>query len=123
VVYAANGREAVNYLRRGEKRVDIVFCDLMMPDMDGVEDIRHAADLPHKPSFVFISGETAALLGTAVDMGRARGLPVLGAIEKPVSIAAARNVLAAYGKSVQPIAAARPISLSVADLVRVLDRD
>jgi EAL domain-containing protein (putative c-di-GMP-specific phosphodiesterase class I)/FixJ family two-component response regulator len=123
IVYAANGREAVNYMRRGEHRVHVVFCDLMMPDMDGVEVIRHAADLQYKPSFVFISGETAALLGTAVDMGRARGLPVLGAIEKPVSVASARSVLAAYGKANQPAVAARPVSLSVADLILALDRD
>jgi EAL domain-containing protein (putative c-di-GMP-specific phosphodiesterase class I) len=122
VVYAANGREALDYLRRGSQHVDVLFCDLLMPDMDGVEVVRHAADLTHKPAFVFISGEAPALLGTAVDMGRARGLPVLGSIEKPVSIAAVRAMLIKHSEVV-PAPALKSIALSVVDLVRALDRN
>jgi CheY-like chemotaxis protein len=94
VAYAADGKEAIDYIKRANPRVGLVFCDLMMPDMDGVEVVRHVAELDHKPAFVFISGANAALLSTAADMARARGLLVLGAIEKPISIEAVRAMLA-----------------------------
>jgi len=123
IVHAGNGREAIDYLRQGTQRIDIIFCDLMMPDMDGVEVVRYAADLSHKPAFIFISGESAALLGTTEDMARARHLPVLGAIEKPVSIAHARALLAKYTQATPASSEPRHIALSVADLVRALDRD
>ncbi len=123
IIYAVNGREALDYLRRGAESVDVIFCDLVMPDMDGVEVVRHAADLTHHPAFVFISGETPALLETTVDMGRARGLRVLGSIEKPVSIAAVRGVLLKYTHVIPATAMPKPLALSVADLIRALDRD
>jgi signal transduction histidine kinase/DNA-binding NarL/FixJ family response regulator/HPt (histidine-containing phosphotransfer) domain-containing protein len=35
-----SGREAVDHIRAGEPRYDIVFMDHMMPEMDGVEAVR-----------------------------------------------------------------------------------
>jgi signal transduction histidine kinase/AmiR/NasT family two-component response regulator len=37
---ALSGREAVEALRKGEGRYDLVFMDHMMPEMDGVEAVR-----------------------------------------------------------------------------------
>ncbi len=119
--YAANGREAIEYIMRADPRVNLVFCDLMMPDMDGVEVVRHVAEFDHKPAFVFISGANASLLSTAADMARARGLLVLGAIEKPISIEAVRSMLAKLD-SVRPTRAMpRALSLAVVDLQNALD--
>src|SRR4051812_22042972 len=80
IAYAQDGKEAIAYIARANPRVGLVLCDLMMPDMDGVEVVRHVAELDHRPAFAFISGANASLLGTAVDMARARGLQVVGAI-------------------------------------------
>jgi CheY-like chemotaxis protein len=35
-----SGREAVEYIRAGEVRYDLVFMDHMMPEMDGIEAVR-----------------------------------------------------------------------------------
>jgi len=124
VAYASDGKEAIAYIRADNPRTGLVFCDLMMPDMDGVEVVRHVAEFEHKPAFVFISGANAALLGTAVDMARARGLLVLGAIEKPISVEAVRSMLAKF-EDVRPARGAAPqaVPLTAADLTRALDRD
>jgi EAL domain-containing protein (putative c-di-GMP-specific phosphodiesterase class I)/FixJ family two-component response regulator len=122
--YAADGREALDILRRNDPPVDLVLCDLMMPDMDGVELVRHSAELSHKPPFILVSGANAALLGTAADMARARGLLVLGAIEKPVSVEAVRGVLAKLAETrSSPKSAPRSLALTPADLILALDRD
>ncbi len=121
VAYAADGKEAIEYIKRANPRVGLVFCDLMMPDMDGVEVVRHVAELDHKPAFVFISGANAALLSTAADMARARGFLVLGAIEKPISIEAVRAMLAKLDGVRPTRAAPASLSLTPADLQRGLD--
>jgi len=36
----SNGQDAVNRIRREEPKYDIIFMDLMMPDMDGMEAVR-----------------------------------------------------------------------------------
>lgn len=123
IAYAANGRAAIELIEHTEPRIGLVFCDLLMPDMDGVEVVRYVAALEHRPAFVFISGANAALLSTAADMARARGLQVLGAIEKPISSEAVRAMLAKLANGGPTRAAPRSLSVSAQDLQRGLDAD
>jgi EAL domain-containing protein (putative c-di-GMP-specific phosphodiesterase class I)/CheY-like chemotaxis protein len=121
--FAANGREALTLIQRSDPPIDIVICDLLMPDMDGVEVVRYVAELNVKPVFVFVSGQSASLLTTAVDMARARGLTVLGAIEKPVSLEAIRGMLQQYSGDAGPRPARGSVALYPADLQQGLAMD
>ena len=124
IAYAGDGKEAITTIQLTEPKIDLVLCDLMMPDMDGVEVVRHVAELPHKPVFVFISGANVALLGTAVDMARARGLHVLGAIEKPISVDAVRGVLTKLSSlTQQPNKTAPQFAFTTQHLVEALEKD
>ena len=38
------------------KDVDLIFTDIMMPEMDGLELIQQAKSLPHGPKIVTVSG-------------------------------------------------------------------
>ena len=59
---AGNGREALAILDRAETHVDLLLCDLAMPDMDGVEMVRHLAGRKENPALAFLSGvESGAL--------------------------------------------------------------
>jgi len=91
--FASNGHEAMDILRSRSQLIDIVFCDLQMPDMDGVELVRHAALLSPLPAFAFVSGTHTALLATTEDMARARGINVLGTVRKPISREAVKQIL------------------------------
>ncbi|WP_337997503.1 EAL domain-containing response regulator [Oleispirillum naphthae] len=93
ILDAASGQEAFDLLGRAGQTIDVVFCDLMMPDMDGIQLVRIAATLANPPSFVFLSGADATVLAAAENTARARGLRVLGAIEKPLTPKAVRRVL------------------------------
>jgi len=112
VILAENGQQAVDLLAPDKPPFDAVFCDLMMPDMDGVEVVRHAATLASPPAFAFVSGTHMALLATTEDMARARGINVLGTVRKPVSRDAIKVILDQIGmKTAHPksAAAAMPV--------------
>jgi signal transduction histidine kinase/CheY-like chemotaxis protein len=60
VLVAADGQDALNVLDNEE--VDIIFCDLRMPNMDGYEFIRalrHRRDRP-QPPVVAVSGQASS---------------------------------------------------------------
>lgn len=57
---AANGLEAVNAVK--QKKFDIVFMDLHMPDMDGIEASRRIRAWEHEDNHTFIVALTASYL-------------------------------------------------------------
>lgn len=94
--------EAVALLERDDHGVDVVLLDLQMPDMDGIEVVRHLARLRFAGSILFVSGEDQRILEAAEHLARAHKLDVLGALTKPVTLQELRARLSA------PRAAARP---------------
>jgi EAL domain-containing protein (putative c-di-GMP-specific phosphodiesterase class I)/CheY-like chemotaxis protein len=123
VACAADGREALAYIASADPPVNLVLCDLLMPDMDGIEVVRHVANLEHKPAFIFISGTNQSLLTTVVDMARARGLTVLGAIEKPIGAEALRALLAKLEAPRVQRTAPAALPLTATDLTRGIEHD
>lgn len=92
----SSGQEALDTLRRSRQTIDVVFCDVMMPGMDGVQFARHASALPAPPAIVFVSGADAAVLGAVETTAKARNLRILGTIKKPLTVDATRHVLKVF---------------------------
>jgi PAS domain S-box-containing protein len=59
VAEAANGLEALEYVRGHGGQVDIVVSDVVMPEMGGRELGRHLAALQPRPAVLYISGFTS----------------------------------------------------------------
>ena len=83
---ASNGREALSLLADRGKPVDIIFCDLDMPEMDGVEFISHVAEDRLAKAVAVVSSMEVSILNTVETMAKAYGLQVLGAISKPLNL-------------------------------------
>ncbi|HMA14567.1 MAG TPA: EAL domain-containing response regulator, partial [Kiloniellaceae bacterium] len=92
---AHDGTEALDLLESAE--ADVVLCDLHMPGMDGIEFLRHLAARTRPPAVALVSGQDRSLLNTAVQLGRAHGLQVLGSLTKPFRLPELKTLLEQLG--------------------------
>jgi EAL domain-containing protein (putative c-di-GMP-specific phosphodiesterase class I)/ActR/RegA family two-component response regulator len=100
----SRGEDALARLSDDPAGFGLVFCDLRMPGMDGVEFVRHLAAMGFKGALVLISGADLRVLQAVEQLARGQGLDVLGKLAKPVQPAELRALLQARGAAVVPMA-------------------
>lgn len=89
---AANGNKVLSLLRSGE-HYDVILTDLNMPEMDGIELMRHLAERKYLGAIVLLTGEHSKVLQTANMLAKAHQLRLLGVLQKPFSLAALGKLL------------------------------
>lgn len=120
---AANGREALNLLDQHGAHIDLILCDLAMPDMDGVEIVRHLAGRIERPALAFLSGVESSVLRAAESLARAYRLNVLGCVPKPASKDNLKAVLNHVSGETPPKSQREKIAITPADLARGIAAD
>jgi len=91
VVGAINGVDAIDKLQ--EDNFDLVFIDLEMPIMDGVELSRKIAKEKLAQSVIILSSKDPSLISSIGTMAESDGLNVLGTFKKPMQIKDLENSL------------------------------
>jgi EAL domain-containing protein (putative c-di-GMP-specific phosphodiesterase class I) len=86
------GQAALEVLEQ-DRDIGLVFCDLQMPGMDGVEFVRHLVRLRYAGGLVLVSGESSRTRQAVEQLARAHGLRMAGTLGKPVTIESLRRVL------------------------------
>ncbi|GGK07735.1 EAL domain-containing response regulator [Luteimonas terricola] len=98
----SRGEDALGRLSADPAGFGLVFCDLRMPGMDGVEFVRHLAAMGFRGALALISGAEPRVLQAVEQLAREQGLDVLGRLAKPVQPAELRALLKAREAVVAP---------------------
>lgn len=79
------GRAALERLRDCNGKIDVAICDLMMPDIDGLEFVRRISGFSKTPAIIFASGADNPICRAAEQIADQLGVLVIGSVLKPVS--------------------------------------
>ncbi|MCH7936357.1 MAG: response regulator [Proteobacteria bacterium] len=97
ITTASNGIEALAQLQSPEPPPDVIFIDIIMPEMGGVELLRHLGDGGFKGAVALVSAAGEETLAVAEGMAKYRDLNVLGFITKPVTPQSLTEILGKLG--------------------------
>jgi EAL domain-containing protein (putative c-di-GMP-specific phosphodiesterase class I)/ActR/RegA family two-component response regulator len=117
VFEAADGRAALDLLQEAGRTVDIVVCDLDMPEMDGMEFIRHVGEAGTQVSVILSSALDRHLIASVESMTTAYGMNLLGAIEKPATPQKLRDLIAHHGITPARRKGAPAVAIPAADVL------
>jgi EAL domain-containing protein (putative c-di-GMP-specific phosphodiesterase class I)/CheY-like chemotaxis protein len=90
---AGNGREALTLLEQLRDPPALLIIDLEMPTMDGPELLSELGSRGMRAPIILASSRERALMNSVQDMGTALGLRILGALQKPLTLASLAALL------------------------------
>lgn len=123
VIEAADGEQALSCIRDHGRDIDLMFCDLNMPGIDGIDVLRSVAlAYPHIAVVVF-SGLESRLLRSVADMAEGMGLTVLGVLGKPFSEEEVGSLIRRFREAGHDRGRLQSATLTPDEIDRALDED
>jgi DNA-binding NarL/FixJ family response regulator len=92
IVLELDARQALAQL--DEAMPDVLICDLVLPEMDGIEFLQAAASLGYAGKVILLSALDDEVREAAAELARALGLRVVGSFRKPLAPEQLRRALA-----------------------------
>ena len=80
-----NGHDALLRVASTQDTPDLILLDINMPQMDGIEFVRHLVEHHYCGSLILVSGEDVRILQSVEKLVRAHKITVLGHLSKPVT--------------------------------------
>lgn len=91
ILLELDARQALD--RLGEAMPDVLICDLVLPEMDGIEFLQAAAGLGYAGKVILLSALEDEVREAAAELARALGLRVVGSFRKPLTPEQLRHAL------------------------------
>ncbi len=123
IVEASNGKQALDEIHRATPRPNIALCDLDMPEMDGMEFLRHLGEEKLTIPVILTSALDSKLLSSISRMTRLYGIHLLGTIEKPVNPVNLKSLLSKHGPAPVRQQSAADSTFSLEDILAAVDAD
>ncbi len=122
VFTAINGKKALEILDH-ENDVELILCDINMPEMDGIEVLRHLSERGYQGKIILISGEHRRVLDSTVRLAEAYALNIIGALKKPITTKQLRELLSQTEYQTPSSTLTALYEFSIDDLNCALDRN
>lgn len=114
-------RAALALVADTDQMPDLIFLDLNMPEMDGIEFVRHLVELRYTGALILVSGENERVLQTAMSLIRAHQMEILGRLHKPFSSKTLADLLTDWDGVRNQKLKANQRSYSAADVRAAID--
>src|ERR1700685_2871560 len=101
------GQQALAQLSSSTTSYDLIFLDINMPGMDGIEFIRQLVQCQYSGSVIRVSGEPSRILESVEKLIEAHQLTTLGHLQKPVKLADLASLISKLKLNVGPSLNAR----------------
>ncbi len=102
---------------------NLVLLDLNMPEVDGMAFVRGLVERGYQGQLILVSGEDERILQTVRHLVQAHGITTLGHLQKPVPMAALRDLLERWTVDVRPEGRPARPSYSPQAVRRALEHD
>ncbi|QCU75527.1 EAL domain-containing response regulator [Pseudoalteromonas distincta] len=88
-----NAKEALEKVKEDINYFDAIFTDLNMPEMDGMELIRHLGELHYQGGIIIVSEMDHKVISLAANLAKQHNAHLIGNIAKPVQLSQVSRLL------------------------------
>ncbi len=109
--------EALEVLK-SNNNINLLFLDLNMPEMDGIQFLAELAQIRYKGFLVIISGVAPRIISSVEELAKSHGLNYLGTLLKPLEPKDFVEVLADIGEANKEVSVGR--ELKIYEIIRAI---
>lgn len=93
-IYTANnGEDALRQLSEMAVEPDVLICDILMPDMDGMDFLNALQKLNYQGKVLLVSGIAKDVLAIAENVVKTDGINIIGSFVKPIKLDELRKAI------------------------------
>jgi len=117
---ASSSAEAMHVLRTS-RSINLVFLDLNMPNVDGIQFLEKLSNIEYKGYIVIMSGVSTQIISSVETLAKSHGLNYIGTLLKPIHESDFENIFKKIGVSRHKNSSAE--SLKTYEIIRAIKND